>query len=634
MRIGVPVVGLVLWGCPSENPLLLEPSRAVDSMLISVLCAVPDGQSRQVAVGDTVVELAPGERTGIWLALRDSLPVRILRGGEQTQQVSIRLLRYMLHLLVVTATPAGRDTLALFLQPLAVRGASLRMLNVAATGYSYGLQFGCPNAPVVGGWVPPLGESSPVAVPVGRQVVVTVTESGANGQKALGPWRLQVSHEGAFSLLVWGAPGVPRVGLLDEHRPSAQRLQELEPVGSATARVRVLNLAAEPVSVIHRPTGRALAAGLTPRWVGPWVEVPVCEGTESDSISVETASGRTLLMATSLEPFREFTLVVMDSLGAHLRGWVGVSEPRSSQSAWLRLVHAAAELPPVRVVLGAVGSGARFTSGIVLAESLPFGAVSELLELPADQMPVLVQQRDFPSTVVAAVLQGYALGQSGLLCLVPAPPKPFGTELVWVEGRAEQSPVTVVPEGYPVQLLQAIPAATPVVDLLPTLKAVELPYRTLAVTVVPPQGAQLTVGSQRWELQLSPDSVPLLLITGTVEMPTLFRFATPRKWEGPWGAYRRFINASDVPAIDVVIDTLVAGQRSEYVLVRGLPQGGASGFELIPLEYRFSFRIRQSTTGALLVRVDNVLFPLGRRYSVIFVGNRSSGYSVVVHQEL
>jgi len=32
--------------------------------------------------------------------------------------------------------------------------------------------------------------------------------------------------------------------------------------------------------------------------------------------------------------------------------------------------------------------------------------------------------------------------------------------------------------------------------------------------------------------------------------------------------------------------------------------------------------------------LDNVLLPLGRRYSLIFVGSRAAGYSMVVHQEL
>lgn len=601
-------------------------------MVVAVLSVVPDGQARRVVLGDTTLELLPGERTATWLVVRDSLPLEVFQGEQLTARQTVRFLRQMLHLLVVT-TVGGRDTIGLFLQPLSLRDASLRLLNLAATGNRYGLQFGCPNAPLVTGWVGPVGESAPVAVPLGRSSVVTVLEEGNNGPRVLGSWRLSLDQRGLYSLLVWGAAGALRVGLLDEKQAGPQRVQQLEPVEGATARVRVLNLSTEALSVVHRPSGQAVVTGVASQWVSSSVPVPACLGAERDSFWVTTSSGRTLAVTASLEPFRDFTLVVLDSAG-QLRGWIGRMEPAASGIARVRLLHAVWGAPPVRVVVGAVGSGGRFASGVVLSESIAFGEVSEPESLTVfGDAPLLVLGRDFPSTVLAAALSTFAPGRSGFLCVVPAASSPFGFGLAWIDDEVENAPVALIPEGYPVQLLQGIPA-TVSVELPPAIDAVRLPYRTVAVTVVPPEGRQLSIGTQRWAVEAVPDSIPLLVVSGTAEAPVLFRFAVARRWDGPWGGYRRFINASDIEAVDIVIDTIVGGQRSEYVLLRGLPRGGASAFELIPLEYRFSFRIRDSNSGTLLARVENVLFPLGRRYSVIFVGNRADGYSVVVHQEL
>jgi hypothetical protein len=128
--------------------------------------------------------------------------------------------------------------------------------------------------------------------------------------------------------------------------------------------------------------------------------------------------------------------------------------------------------------------------------------------------------------------------------------------------------------------------------------------------------------------------VYLLVLAGTAQQPELFWAAAPRLWSGELVAQRRFLNASDVPAIEILVDTLVAGERREQPLISGLQRGQSTPFQTISMEYRFGLRIRSAGDGTLLARLDNVLLPLGRRYSLIFVGSRAAGYSMVVHQEL
>jgi hypothetical protein len=446
LRIGLLGSFLFLGGCPSENPFLLEPPRTADIMLVAVLSVASDGQSRRVVLGDTSVELLPGERTGVWVVVRDSLPLRVFRGEQLTAHQTVRFLRQMLHLLVVT-TVGGRDTVGVFLQPLGLPGGSLRLLNVAATGNFYGLQFGCPNAPLVTGWIGPVGESAPVAVPFGRPFVVTVVEEAGNGPKVRGSWRLRLDRESLYSLLVWGAAGTVRVGLLDERQMGAQRLQEPEPVEGAVARVRLLNLSSEVLTLVHRASGQTIAADVVPRWVSSYVPVPACIGIERDSFWVTTASGRTHAVTASLEPFRDFTLVVADS-ASQLWGWIGRTELPASGRAWVRLLHGVWGAPPVRIVLGAMGSGERFTSGIVLSEGMLFGDVSEPVPLSTfGEVPLLLQERDFPNTVLSTALSPFAPEQSGLLCVVPDSLRPFGIGLAWVSDEAENTAVSPLPEG-------------------------------------------------------------------------------------------------------------------------------------------------------------------------------------------
>ncbi|MDW7996421.1 MAG: hypothetical protein RMJ46_01920 [Bacteroidota bacterium] len=604
-------------------------------MLVALLSVVPDGEIRQVFVGDTVLELRPGERTAAMLVTKDSLEVRVMRGGEVSARKTLRLLRRMFHLIVVTASVEGHDTVGTFLQPFDERrgGSVLRLVHVAATADLYGMQLGCPNAQSPVALVRRLSESSPIVVPGEHEIVLSVIESQAGSRRALGAWWLRPQRGRAYSLLVWGTAGKVRVGLVEDTRMTAHPVQQLDAVERATAAIRVLNLTAGSVTVMRRSTGESLAMGLEPRQAGSYVTVSACMEAQADSFMVQTSWGQVLTLGGVLEPFQRYTIALMDSAGV-LRGWLGQTAGRAAENMpRARILHAAPEMPSVQVVIGGIGVG-NMNSGRVAVDNIGFGAVSAELELPSGIVPLLVQGKGFPGTLLAVTLLELTVGKVGLLCLVSAASAHYGLGMAWIDAHAENTEVSLLPEGLPLQLLQGIPYQRLVVSLPPVLSAVPLPYRGSVATVLPSSGSVLSVGGRAWELTASPDSLPLLVFSGTMHSPELFRFTAPRRWIGEWSAQRRFINASDVPEVDVVIDTVVAGQRSEHVLFRRLPQAAASPFERILLEYRLSFRIRASGTDVVLARVDNVSFPLGGRYSVIFVGNRTDGYGVIVHQEL
>ncbi len=621
------VAGLLV-GCPSENPLLVQPPAVADSMVVVCLSVVADGQGRRIVLGDTSVEVQPGERTGWLLLSRDSVHLQLWRGSELRKRFSLGLLRRMVHVIVV-ASYRGQDTVAVFLQPLGERRqhSTMRLLHVADDDALYGLQLGCPAPTPTSGWVSPLLESGPMELPSGEVVFSVVRSAGGEGQ-LMGSWQLLVEGREARSLLVWGRAGALRIGVLTEEQSVGGYLEEPQRVVDATAMVRVVNLSTEALMLFHGQD--MVAADIAPRWVGTYERLRVCQAAFGDTLYVRSASGHTLTLVTSLEPFRRYTVIVMDSAG-NLRGWVGTTE--SSGQARVRLVHAAPDKPAVRVVLGAMGSG-RLRSGSVLAEGISFGYVTEPQELPLGMVPLMVQTVSFPNLLPAAALLQGGPSTSGLLCLLTEPRWSFGLGLAWIGDRAEGVSVTLLPEAIPVQLVQGLPEQAPAVTLTPVLTTVTMPYRTVLATALPQEGGILQLGAQQWTVVPRPDSLALLVLSGGEAGVELFRFSASRNWEGPWGAQRRFINVSDVAAVDVLLDTVIAGQRSEFVHIAGLPRGGASDFEVLALEYRFSFRFRDSRTGSILARADNISLPLGRRYSVIFVGTRTSGYAVLIHQEL
>ena len=617
-----------LAGCPSENPLLLEPPRSADSMLVYALAALPDGGTCKWIVGDSLrFQLSSGERSQWWLGWADSLSVQLERGGEVTLRQRVRLVRRTVHCLVL-ASLGGRDTLEVFLAPLEAIPpgyAGVRLINaVADTTLRYELRIGCPNSPQRGSPLAFLQKSPPMLVPAGQELAITVLEYGVRS-RSLGTWKLLPAGGRLYTIVLYGTPSALRIGI-DEGTAAAGWLSAPQPLGEVRSAVRVVNLSSWELRVQKLPEGIELGAALQPMAVGGYAEFPVCIAEGGDTLEIQPSAGEPIRLVAALEPLRRYSLVVMDSAGV-LRA---ILLPHQSASgAQLQCVHAAAQLGRVRITLGAVGTGA-LQVGRVLAEELGYGGAAPATSVPTGLLPLVLQSAALPSAMLSSMLVPVDAGHS-LLCLLPAPSE---MRAALVKESAQGQPIEELPEGLPVQLLQAIPGEPLRLSLQPVLEDVPIAYRTTVTTVLPREGGALQLGAARWSVRGAADSVYLFVLAGTAQQPELFRAAAPRLWSGELVAQRRFLNASDVPAIDIFVDTLVAGERREQPLISGLQRGQGTPFQTIPAEYRFGLRIRSAGDGTLLARLDNVLLPLGRRYSLIFVGSRAAGYSMVVHQEL
>ncbi|MEN3026340.1 MAG: hypothetical protein ABDH31_01355 [Chlorobiota bacterium] len=630
------LAGLVgLTGCPSENPLLVDPPRTADSLLVVFLSLVPDGQLRRVELGDTSVVLLPGERSAALFVSRDSLALRVWREERTTVHFPLRLLRRMLHLVVVSSTADGKDTAALFLQPLGSLegGSTVRLINMVPAAQEYTLRIGCPNAPSVAKSAQWLSETGPLTLTVGREVALSVTVASGAGERVVGTWRLSPRPGAAYSFFVWGGPASPSVGIAEDTRLTAHRLWEPDRITQATVALRVLNLASQPVTVVRNPQGSVVEPEIGPSRVGPYRDVPVCGDVQPDSFLVRTPSGAQLVLSASLEPFRRYTLVLTDS-AERLLGQLVMTDERPTGAVRLRIFHAAAGNGAVEIATGARGEG-QLLGGQLLASGVVLGEACEGAMVPAGSLPLLVWSSALPRTLLAAAITRVMEGRAGFLCLLPATGGDTGARLAWVDDTDEEQAVVPLPNGIPMQLLQGLPGQGVALSAAPVFNEVAVPYRTVVTTVLPSQGATLSALGHQWTVTgAGMDSLLLLVLAEAEGRAQLFRFASPRRWGVAWGAQWRFINGSDLAAIDVFSDTIVEGRIAERLLFQGLQRGTATPFELIPREYRLGVRIRDSGSRTFVARADNVLFPVGYRYSVIFVGNRRNGYGLVFLQEL
>jgi hypothetical protein len=124
-----------------------------------------------------------------------------------------------------------------------------------------------------------------------------------------------------------------------------------------------------------------------------------------------------------------------------------------------------------------------------------------------------------------------------LLCLLPASSE---VRAALVKESTEGQLIEELPEGLPVQLLQAIPGEPLQLSLQPVLAGVPVAYRTTVTTVLPPRGrsaaarCSAVVGAVRG----AADSVYLLVLAGTAQQPELFWAAAPRLWSGELVAQR------------------------------------------------------------------------------------------------
>jgi hypothetical protein len=636
------------FGCASENPNLVNPPSGLDSIYVRLVNFTNDNQLRSLSLAGVVqtAPVAPLATSATISSPSDSAIITILLNGteEYRPQTRLRFTRTSFQSIVAlpssTFAPNRRalDTLIALYSPYHnennTDNASIRMMNcIADSGNRYSLRLGCANGSEIAFDNGYRSQSSIQELPPG-QVGITLVERSNDSTKALDLFECTLSPSGAYTFFVLKSPtNKPILYLLDERDNTAAAMRELVPIPERTASIRTVNLSKSAIDAerITGQTFQTISTNQTAGTITDYIPVAACESFSVDTFAVAPSGSAIVAIAeTTLEALKRYTLLAFDNSTPKPAMIIPqfTTAPVPDGKALVKVVNAMPRETSVTVSLGAYTNPAQatgFSSGTILASRLGDGTYSEQTAVSVGELPITVFTAGSPARLLFSTVAPIEAQKKYLLVLWMDNQV---TKCALIEENQTGGTAQILNHGAFAEIVHAHGAKEKIVcgfDRVITNAA--LFYGNSLATVLPPGNRTLNSDGLTLPFTASSDSTVLALITGN-DVNDILMFSSPAGNVKLGQSIQRYINAcKDMPEVFVTRDSL----NGLPIFSTSIPYRSKAD-TLINYERRTTLVFSNPATKEELYRVENVSLPLGKNYSIIFVGTNKK-YNAIIQQE-
>lgn len=645
------VLLLILAGCASEDPDLVNPPPSRTGIALRFINLVPDARPRSLLLDDGFQSQpqAYAQIAATIPAPSDSSFLEISQSGT-TEFRSFRRQTFSRNTVanIIAMAPAkgapSADT-AIVRSVIVPFGrsavASLRLMNAYRdSSVQFILRSGCPSGPALTPMaVPYKGASLYADVPPGPSVVSVIERNAFGNERTVGLYEATLGAGSASMMVVYSdvTSGEPRLLLVNETDTTAAAELPLPRVAERTGELRVINTSAFPATVRLQSTGQTVTANLASRRISPVALVSACQQIEPDKYSVSLDGGATVTDSTSFAVRQRMTMIVFGD-ATDVRSLVVpqlAPVATASGQARIRVVHAAPSLGAINVSIGGRSDATTsngISAGTTIASMLEPGQAAPALLVNAGELPFTISTARTPTTMLH-------ISRTEL--------SPGGDYLLIVDG--DQSGLTsfLVELGETDRVLQPTPAAVLLRFVNATSRQPSVPvsigravsngtvfYRNSVSTSVDVGSVLVQAGSASRMVTTRLDDRTLVVATERDGQVRLEEFVTLPLPTIAGRTARRAVNlTSDVEFVSVAIDSVPAQTPDAPHLYRDLAYGRMSGLDVTTTARRGSMYFYNTATFSELFRLPIDVVPLGSSVTYIICGNRELGYDVVALQE-
>jgi len=645
---GVFILGIcALWlGCAGENPNLVNPPAGLDSVYIRFINFAPDGKSRILSLDKTIETslVLQNSSSAIINSPSDSAITSIINNGIEEYK-PIQKLRYsrssfqtLIALPSISSASNQRpvDTLIALYTPYSYSStnATVRMMNCNSdVSTKYSLRLGCPNGTEIAFDNGFRTQSSPQELPGGR-IGITLVERYSDSSSAVDLFECTLEDKGSYTFFVVNyGTNKPSLFLLNERTKESNALAQLTPIPQRTASIRTVNLSKTSIDIdrIANNSTQSIVKGISSGLISDYIPITACGSFAADSFSVNYSGSSTpSIISASLEALKSYTLLAFDD--SHPLTTLLIPEqqkPVSAGTASIRVVNALYSEVPITASLGAMTDTKQingFTSGTILSSNLTIGTFSPPVSMAEGEIPITVFSATSPARLLFGTVAQIIPGNKYLL-VITSGANDLTTAYLIKENQTSGN-ADILPKGSFAQLVHAVGAAEIIsCSFDRVLSNAKLYYSNSISTILPIGDRTLSIsGIGSIQTVLSSDSSLLVIVTGMNVSDVLLynaRIGTIL----PTTSRRRFINAcKDIQSVKITQDSLNGSVISPELQYR-------NSLELqVSFEQRITLVFSNPITKEIYSRIENVSFPLGKNYSIIFIGSQGK-YSAIIEQE-
>lgn len=535
-------------------------------------------------------------------------------------------------LLVVTSLPPDASA----------NTASVRFINcIDDTTKTYSFALGCPSGTPVGSNLAYRASSGVLPIALnGDNLSVAITEqtrpvsstASASASVLKGLFNLRPLTVGnSYTVLLYKVDK-DSVALLALNDRASSPLNVTRPAQPSTF-LRVANFSGNSLeSVLYGSSQKGIAVNLGNTMVSGYDALTACTSAGKDTIIVNRRNGiPSQKLATSLDVNGSQTVFVGDS---SIVAASALSVQPSGGTLFLRVVNLSTE--SISVFRGALGQQRTQT----MVGNLPKGSISAVITLARESvLPLMVFNTKQPQSLEHHALARANMYSASAYFLVIAQKQMYLVPDVSASSipKPVATAIDTIPYGTLVQALHLFSDATTgtaQIDLHSVFSD-NVAFGSPQLTVLPTDSPSITLGSKTQSITMESANRLVVIGIGTTTASQVLvekglwtwpSDSLPRQGVQGW---LRYLNASrDVSALRVQADTQI-----EFYENAPLAQGQSSS----PIRRFYRDQTRTLTflnnSGETLYVARNLTFSLGKGYTIIFSGQSSNGYNIIVLPE-
>jgi len=657
-------LSLIILSCAEEDPNLVNAPPQTESIRVRLINFYSDGQGKTpsfklVLDGKVETEITPHKM--ISPAIKppsDSSVVSIkdINGNEVFKAArKLRFSRGNFYSVVYskayrTDTTGTKlvDTIAFVATlsnlPLKKDYSYLRMMNaVLDTLAIYSLRLGCPGGELLGsvGYLKATPQKL-VYADKNQPISVSITKTKNNKTTTIGLFTIPLEELKQYMIIVYKSNPQDslekeKVYIMDEQDEGISIEELVSELGELTSKIRMINFTNNQI-FFHKKTDSISQdlGGVAPFTISKYVDVPVCLGNAQDTIYYFEQND-TIRGTTALEVKQNYTVFSFDSLGIKK---LLIAEPyriKTNGKASVRVLNLAYGKPNLTLSIAAnsidTNSNLRYNSGFVIADNSIAGELSK---------SVLINTgKNIPITIFSA-------GESAQLqytTLIDLESNSKYILVVFWNQDINDYQVFLIPEGSEEEMLVANNKGvfSQFVNLVPgfeyirasmsnMLNNIRMYYSSSVSTVLTPGIHSFNINGKDTTFEIKADNNLLFVFAGEESQIDFFVYQY-ESIDVEYNSYkRRFINASEEIKLLNVKENKDDDNTAPFI--EGLEYGKMSKLERKTLNKNVSLFFKNFQTGETVYRVDDLPFPFGKNYTIVFGGRKSdNSFSIVVVQE-
>jgi hypothetical protein len=419
--------------------------------------------------------------------------------------------------------------------------------------------------------------------------------------------------------------------VVEEENPEKEGVYYAKVVEARNTFIRALNLTEQNIDILRKD--EELFNQLEPEYLTNYNEIEVCMGSDKDTVNTNISGQLAAQNSLSLDVLEQYTIFTVNGMEENtylnlIAEPVRVDDDISGK-ALIRTVNGASTYEGLTVSVGARtdDSETGFSSGVNLANKLPFAEISQPAVIEPGILPVVVFTATAPAYLLYSTKIEVEADKSYYVVLTNDDVQPVKISVI--ESEETEKNIEYRNQGVFSQVVNALYEKDSLFVQVnpPMLNNARLGSSGSLATILDEGSQNILINNKSVTVDAKINNRILVIAYGDSEEPSSYTINDEPMNANSTNYYWRFVNVSNIADIGIKEDD------DEDINLVNVLQNTHTPADAINLDNKKTLYFYDNSTGDELYRLSDVQLNFGKNYTIIFTGDSPLNYNTIIQQE-